>query len=60
MPVGVLEPEKAPQGHPTAAADKVTTFDVRCRIDSAIEIETYRHGGIMQYVIRSIMARAKG
>ena len=43
----------------TAADGKVTQFDVRCRIDSAIEIEYYRHGGIMQYVIRSIMAKAK-
>ena len=40
--------------HVTASkADGTSTqFDVRCRIDSAIEIEYYRHGGILQYVLR--------
>ena len=51
--------EKHRQVSATVAGGKVTKFDVHCRIDSAIEIETYRHGGIMQYVIRSIMAKAK-
>ena len=54
-----LVPHKHLKVTATAADGKVTTFDVRCRIDSAIEIEYYRHGGIMQYVIRSIMAKAK-
>ena len=30
-------------------------FDVLCRIDSAIEVEYYRHGGILQYVLRDVM-----
>ncbi len=54
-----LVPHKHLKVTATAADGKVTKFDVRCRIDSAIEIEYYRHGGIMQYVIRSIMAKAK-
>jgi aconitate hydratase len=37
------------------AGDK--TFDVMCRIDTPQEIEYYLHGGIMQYVLRSL---AKG
>jgi aconitate hydratase len=30
---------------------------VRCRIDTPIEIEYYRHGGILPYVLRQILAR---
>ena len=32
------------------------TFDTLCRIDSPIEIEYYRHGGILQYVLRKFIA----
>ncbi|HVW20620.1 MAG TPA: aconitate hydratase [Opitutaceae bacterium] len=31
---------------------------VRCRIDTPIEIEYYRHGGILPYVLRQIVAKA--
>ena len=31
-------------------------FSVRCRIDSAIEVEYYRHGGILPFVLREAMA----
>ncbi len=34
---------------------KETTFQVKCRIDSPIEIEYYRHGGILQFVLRDVM-----
>ena len=34
----------------------VRTFSVRCRIDSAIEVEYYRHGGILPFVLREAMA----
>jgi aconitate hydratase len=30
-------------------------FQVKCRIDSSIEVEYYRHGGILQYVLRDVM-----
>jgi aconitate hydratase len=30
------------------------TIDVLCRIDTANELEYYRHGGILQYVLRNI------
>jgi aconitate hydratase len=30
---------------------------VRCRIDTPIEIEYYRHGGILPYVLRQILAK---
>ncbi|HSD20531.1 MAG TPA: aconitate hydratase, partial [Anaeromyxobacter sp.] len=32
--------------------------EVIVRIDTPIEAEYYRHGGIMQYVLRQILARA--
>jgi aconitate hydratase len=31
------------------------SFQVRCRIDTPIEIEYYRHGGILPYVLRLLM-----
>ncbi|PSL47880.1 aconitate hydratase [Chitinophaga niastensis] len=30
-------------------------FQVKCRLNSAIEIEYYRHGGILQYVLRAFL-----
>lgn len=33
-------------------------FQVIARLDSAIEIEYYRHGGILQYVLRGFLERA--
>jgi aconitate hydratase len=32
------------------------SFDVICRIDTPIEIEYYRHGGILPYVLRLLLA----
>ena len=31
------------------------TFEVVCRIDTPVEIEYYRHGGILQYVLRQLL-----
>ncbi|MEM7395726.1 MAG: aconitate hydratase, partial [Verrucomicrobiota bacterium] len=39
---------------------ETTTFEVKCRIDAPIEVEYYRHGGILQYVLRDVMAEAAG
>ena len=33
------------------------TFLVRARIDTPVEIDYYRHGGILQYVIRQMTAQ---
>ena len=38
-----------------ANGEKVT-FQALCRIDSPIEVEYYRHGGILQYVLRGVIA----
>ena len=32
-----------------------TTFEVVCRIDTLIELEYYRHGGILPYVLRQLL-----
>jgi aconitate hydratase len=31
------------------------SFDVRCRIDSPVEVDYYRHGGILPYVLRGAL-----
>jgi len=37
---------------------KVTEFEARVRIDTPKELEYYRHGGILQYVLRSLVGAA--
>ena len=47
---------------PVVAVDtdgSTTKFDVLCRIDSAIEVEYYQHGGILQYVLRDVLTDGK-
>jgi aconitate hydratase len=36
------------------ADGKAVTFEARVRLDTAIELEYYRHGGILQYVLRQL------
>ncbi len=43
----------------TAANGRVTTFTALVRIDTPQEVEYYRHGGILDYVLRQLLARAK-
>jgi aconitate hydratase len=38
------------------ASGEKQSVQVRCRIDTAIEIEYYRHGGILPYVLRQLLA----
>ncbi len=40
----------------TAEDGQTTTFTARVRIDTPQEIEYYRHGGILQYVLRQLAA----
>jgi aconitate hydratase len=40
----------------TRADGKSETITLVCRIDTLDEVEYYRHGGILQYVLRSLMA----
>ncbi len=41
----------------TAPNGTVTAFPVRCRIDTPEELQYYVHGGILPYVLRSLVAR---
>jgi len=38
---------------------KVTTFVVLCRIDTPVEVDYYRNGGILQTVLRKLLGPAK-
>ena len=33
------------------------TIPVRCRVDTPIEAEYYRHGGVLPYVLRKLRAQ---
>jgi aconitate hydratase len=39
---------------------KVTTFEAQCRIDTPVEVDYYRNGGILQTVLRKLLGPAKG
>ena len=41
----------------SAPEGSVRTFEAKCRIDTPLEVEYYRHGGILDYVLRDIMTR---
>ncbi len=47
---------KSVQLHATAEDGNTRTFEVRVRIDTPVEIEYYRHGGILHYVLRQLAA----
>ena len=51
-----MVPGKLLQVTATKGDGSVTAFDAKCRIDSPIEIEYVRHGGILQYVLRRLAA----
>ncbi len=52
-----LRPRKRLTVEAVSADGNRQTFEVLCRIDSAIEVEYYRHGGILQYVLREALQR---
>jgi aconitate hydratase A / 2-methylisocitrate dehydratase len=39
----------------TADDGKITEFKVICRIDTPAELDYYRHGGILEYVLRQLL-----
>ena len=41
----------------TAADGSVKTFSARCRIDTPEEMQYYKHGGILPYVLRSLVGK---
>jgi aconitate hydratase len=50
-----LAPGKLLQVTATSDSGSTTTFRVATRIDTAGELDYYRHGGILQYVLRGLL-----
>ncbi len=46
-----------PRGTGRAGTGAKVEFDARVRIDTPREAEYFRHGGILQYVLRGLLAR---
>ena len=53
-----LQPRSKVKVTATGTDGSTTEFDALVRIDSPIEIEYYRHGGILTYVLRKLIAEA--
>jgi aconitate hydratase len=51
-----IEPQQMIKVEAKAPGGKTTTFEARVRIDTPDEMQYYRHGGILQYVLRQIAA----
>jgi aconitate hydratase len=49
-----LQPQSTISVEATGADGKKTAFDATVRIDTPDELQYYRHGGILQYVLRQI------
>ncbi|MFN0095737.1 MAG: aconitate hydratase AcnA [Dehalococcoidia bacterium] len=50
-----LKPHKRMTVKATDDDGAVTTFEAICRIDTPVEIDYYRNGGILQYVLRQLL-----
>jgi aconitate hydratase len=51
-----LQPRSTVQVRATAASGRVTEFTATVRIDTPVEIDYYRNGGILQTVLRKLLA----
>ncbi len=51
-----LSPGQQVEVEVTRADGTVKSFTTLCRIDTANEMEYYRHGGILHYVLRKLAA----
>ena len=49
-----LQPLQAVQVHATAADGTVKRFETVCRIDTPVEVDYYRNGGILHTVLRRL------
>ncbi|MEO0062113.1 MAG: hypothetical protein RLZZ08_673, partial [Pseudomonadota bacterium] len=54
--VASLAPQQDVEVEVTRADGRTFTFTARCRIDTANELEYYRNGGILHYVLRKLAA----
>jgi aconitate hydratase len=53
--IATLAPRKEATVHAKSADGKVKTFQARIRVDTPEEVSYYRHGGILQYVLRQML-----
>jgi aconitate hydratase len=53
--VASLAPRKEATVHAKASDGTVKTFKTRIRVDTPEEVSYYRHGGILQYVLRQML-----
>jgi len=53
--VASLAPRKEATVHAKAKDGKVKTFKVLIRVDTPEEVSYYKHGGILQYVLRQML-----
>ena len=51
-----LKPGQEVEVDVTRATGETFTFTAKCRIDTANEMEYYRNGGILHYVLRKLAA----
>ena len=56
---GGLEPHAELTVTATSDDGKTTEFSVECRIDSEVELDYYRHGGVLQMVLRRMLAESR-
>ena len=54
---GDLKPLSTVPCHITHGDGTVTTIQIKCRIDTEIEIEYVEHGGVLHYVLRDLASR---
>jgi aconitate hydratase len=53
-----LEPHAELEVVATSDDGKQTRFNVECRIDSDVELDYYRHGGVLQMVLRRMLSES--
>ncbi|MGP1282828.1 MAG: aconitate hydratase AcnA [Parasphingopyxis sp.] len=54
--VASIDPRQTVEVEMTRANGEKATFETLCRIDTANEMEYFRHGGILHYVLRNLAA----
>ena len=57
---GTVEPGATLNVSATSEDGSTKSFEVLCRVDTAIEAEYYRHGGLLPYVLRQMIEQNSG
>jgi aconitate hydratase len=56
---GLVEPRCDVKVTATKADGSKTTFTTRCRIDTPVEADYYRNGGVLQTVLRRLLSESR-